>query len=44
MALAQPSCRSQDTAGFLSAIAVAAGVALASSQLLDGTTFQIILE
>ena len=42
MALAEPSFSSQDTAGVLPAVAVA--VALASSQLLDGTTFQIILE
>ena len=44
MALAEPSSSSQETAGVLSTVAIAAGVALASSQLLDGTTFLIILE
>ena len=44
MALAEPSFSSQGTAGVLSYVAVAAGVALASSQLLDGTTLQIILD
>ena len=44
MALAEPPFRSQGTAGVISAVADAAGVALASPQLLDGTTYQIILE
>ena len=44
MALAEPSLCSKDTAGVLSAIAVAAGVTFASPLLLDGTTVHIFFK